>query len=172
MKIVINPEIDVGGMLYPFFKRIGLQDWYEPNTNFIRAMNLVQKLIDRWNKPKVKFHDGDMWNLDLTMAKVLYPIITRYIEVGGTINVQDIKDCQEGFFVTSEETSFEEMSDNVLKQIQYAFKNLANDDHFDYFMYVYDNYGMEASIKLEYIQNERIQKGINLFAKYYRSFWL
>jgi len=115
-------------------------------------------------KIKVKVHDYDVWNADLTLAHIIAPTLLK------------LKKTKHGApFVENEDVPpILRASDEELKQYNYDGKTDKN------FFYRWDHVLDKMIYSFEMISQDgdmmggdekRIQKGLDLFAKYYRALW-
>lgn len=116
-------------------------DTYEiKNVNF----SLIDKNDDRWDEFKNQrlergFDDSELWNLDSTICKFIYPRLKAFSEniIGYPANMTyDEWEC-------------------ILKQMVKAFEIIIGDDDWEFNDELYDN----------------VDKGLNLFRKYFFNLW-
>jgi len=167
--------------------------------------NKGQRKID------IKIDHWDTWNMDSTLAMIIYPMLLQlkdtkhgipgeFVEVGG----EDYGDqtCFDYYKETHDDAWKEGAKkwDDVLDQMIWSFRQLACEDYDSQYHHgdaAYDweetgnlypnpvNGVMEPTYKIidknpkehwyDYVghqlHEERIQAGITLFGKYYRSLW-
>lgn len=85
--------------------------------------------------------DDELWSLDFTLAKLIYPRLKAFREttVSYPTNLEDFNEWQD-----------------ILDKMLYSFEFLASDDK-------WDNFEKEAS--------KEIQEGVELFGKYFMHLW-
>lgn len=138
-------------------------------------------------KVKIKYHDYDTWNLDHTLALVILP------------GLKQLKASRHGYSSVENEdlptaclkdASREERWEWVMDEMIWAFNEIANDypgadafstGNIDLRFKKLDNglskldkgpnhtFNVDFDGRKKY--DDRIQRGLNLFAKYYRSLW-
>jgi len=121
---------------------------------------------------KVEVHDYDTWNLDATLAKIIWPSLEKYLETSDEIVVLDEpKDYLEG-----------KTKREVLTELIWVFKELATEEAS---CAVTNKFWKEDETKelggsftdftaMEREQDaiaERIGEGLLMFAQVYRSLW-
>ena len=125
-------------------------------------------------KIRVEIHDYDTWNLDTTLAHIIWPALEKYLEVSKGIIVMDEPRDEYGG------KSFEE----AVTELIWVFKEIATsaeyqriiDEHYtekdingaDVTGWFKDADAMHA--KHEVLET-RIQNGLELFGKIYRHLW-
>jgi hypothetical protein len=107
---------------------------------------------DRFNrKIKIKIDDYDIWNLDHTLALIIYPAMIKLkSQKCGISHVDYVEDVPENIR-DDPEKSWE----YVLDEIIYSFGCMC-DESFDMF---------------DEVSYNRVRNGVRLFGKYYFSFW-
>lgn len=121
-------------------------------------------------KIKVRVDKYDTWNMDRTLAVIILPMLKQLQatkhgspivddeDVPPEMRYSDHKVDEEGWDLG--DTWVHHKWDNVLNQMIWSFEELCKDDD--------DTYMNELQNK-EW--NERVQKGLTLFGKYYRNLW-
>ena len=142
-------------------------------------------------KPKtvVEIIPDDVWNMDVTLAHVIHPMLLKYQECNhGSFNVDD-EDVPEGIRLIdagSKECEYEldefheARHDYVINEMIWAFANILDDKSHDFWIekplglpeesdrfFATGKYDLEACL----IYEARIQNGTKLFGKYYQSLW-
>ena len=113
--------------------------------------------VDGDRKIEVVIDSYDVWNADHTMALIIHPLLERLLDSShGSPNVAN-EDVPEKLRSNKEKfpgvrKKHHKRWKYVLDEMIYSFKTIAEGD---------DPYG----------EDERVQNGLNLFAKYYRGLW-
>lgn len=123
-------------------------------------------------KDIIEVESKDLWNLDTQLAKVIQPCIAAFLEKhksGGMSGHPFIykKDLLKNPKVKPENYSEDgawchESWIAVLEKINWSFQAIKGE---------YDEDVLDFSIDQYKKHEKRIQEGLNLFAKYYRSLW-
>jgi len=120
----------------------------------------------RKNRAKnISIDDHDCWNLDYTLATIIHPALVRMKEIKQgypELYTEDewpqsrFSDQLSFDFVDfdAEDTMLEQRWNDALDKMIYSFSVLADDERWSW--------------DLEY---DRIQEGLDLFAKHYHSLW-
>lgn len=192
VKIKYIKDFPSFGDIERFMTRIGIDDDIASkivdklyDNEFIKKMH--NKICDWWyrdgyEKVDVDIIYDDLWNGDRTLAYILIPFLKEY-----KIRKEDF-----GSYPHCEEISSPEEWSAILDEIIWAFENIINDNWQELFTIEeavmdmdnndpfdengfrpikwkthgkYDWEGLQA-------HNDRIQKGCELFGKYFRNFWL
>jgi hypothetical protein len=99
----------------------------------------------KWLKKADKIKGKDLWNLDITLAKLILPrLIAFKKEVGGNPTELTMKEWKE-----------------IIDEMIYAMEIVADCKYFDC------DVGEEFQL-----QRDRIQRGLNLFGKYFLHLWM
>jgi hypothetical protein len=140
---------------------------------------------------EVEIHDYDLWSLDHTLAKIIYPALLKFREKDyGYPDVEDGDGPDEETLVSKYNSEIkglwtpweDDLSKNiedepkakllymrwlwVLDQIIFSFHCMYTDNQWE--MEFYDR---KASPEEYIAMEERISNGLKLFGKYYRSLW-
>lgn len=180
--------------------------WHDPDSETV--WHLGRRLDKTWlhdfcnrfkRERKVKVHvdDYDVWNMDDTLSKIIYPLLVRLSGSKQGVPIVDLEDVPEHLRGTehdqhSNQQTFEWYAstgdlaaeqarwDWVLYELLWTFEQLNKDwesQYFDHSM-VDESRGIQeqvAAIKCDwdglYQHEERIKRGLYLFGKYYRSLW-
>lgn len=168
-----------------------------PETKLYKFLKWVDRKKKR--KIKVKIHDYDLWNMDYTLALVIYPMLLKLKETKHGSPLVDDEDVPENIRkvnakpVSDYETDefFEARWNYVLDEIIFAFKNTVDDSWEEQFGELTDSNltgkVIDADGTVEVIQDpnkketfdwegykaygKRIQNGFRLFGKYYSALW-
>jgi len=159
---------------------VKLSDFLEP---FSRGL---QWFLDKVN-PKidyVKIDYWDTWSMDHTLSSIIHPMLIQLKNTKhGSPRVED-SDVPEEIRSTSAppveeewdtDDNFHKRWDWVLDEMIWAFEQLKNWDHDTKFFDHSNSNGKIEGIKFDEEgfnkHNARIQNGLRLFGKYYRSLW-
>ena len=129
---------------------------------------------DKPQKTKIKIHDYDTFSLDVTLASIIYPSLIKLKENLHGAPITHNEDVPEELYLEDitnampykEENSdlFFSRWDYILGEMIYAFEQIQ--DKFDLDFQAY-----EKGLDYEKARQDRIQNGLNLFAKYYLNLW-
>lgn len=148
-KILFWRDKNTDESVHNFGEKLASIDW---------LVNLCQ-WIESKKKRKIKVHidDYDVWSLDHTLAVIILPALKELKKdnTGHPCGLDPIADVSE--FGNCGKCGCEQKWDEILDKMIWSFKQIVEDDEESH-----DNYK-------EY--NERIQEGIELFGKYYRTLW-
>jgi hypothetical protein len=139
-------------------------------------------------KPKtvVEITSDDVWNMDVTLAQVIHPMLLKYQECNhGSFNVDD-EDVPEAIRSTAAgpkeyeyatDEFHEARHDYVINEMIWAFANILDDKSDDFWIekpepgnrfFATGKYNLEACLTYE----QRIENGTKLFGKYYQGLWI
>jgi hypothetical protein len=138
-------------------------------------------------KPKtvVEITSDDVWNMDITLAHVIHPMLLKYQECNhGSFNVDDedvpveIRSTSAGpkEYEYAPDEFHEARCDYVISEMIWAFANILDDKSNDFWIekpepgdrfFATGEYDLEACLTYE----KRIENGTKLFGKYYQSLW-
>lgn len=140
-------------------------------TFFNRIINFI-KGSDR--NIKVKIHEYDTWSLDHTLSYIIYPLLVKFKEMEqhsfAFVDDEDVPEHLKLRDVYDEERDIAKWQYTVDEMI-YSFKTLS-EDVWDNKYYSENDDGTYNFDKEGYdIENNRINNGLRLFAKYYRHLW-
>lgn len=154
-----------------------------------------------WNKDVVKIDYWDTWSMDSSLSPIILPMLKQLKERKhgyGFIDDEDVpKHLQSIHALPKEEWEWdgnaEARYDWVFDEMIWAFEQLCNEDHEDQFWKTKPKIDMEAmrepfaegeksrELKWEVqgeldteglkAHNDRIQRGLMLFGKYFRTLW-
>lgn len=99
-------------------------------------------------KNKVCIDYSDIWNVDVTLAKIIYPLLVEYKHKTKSVMMVDDSDLPPGSWGTDKDKH-----DYVLDKMIESFRVISSDDFWE----LQGHYD--------------IQEGINLFSKYFLSLW-
>lgn len=134
-------------------------------TNFFQWIYGIRKErntihIDYW----------DTWNVDITLADIIVPLLKKFKELKHTHALIENDDVPE-HLRTNYENGFPENSleryDWYLDELIWTFSQLTTDADWDAQYYSKNNIDHENLKK----HSERIDNGLRLFGKYFRSLW-
>ncbi len=105
-----------------------------------------------FQKSSILIDDFDTWNMDITLASIIHPML---IQLKKTTDVYPVICSEDEWYV-------------ILDKMIWSFKEILREDSREGF----GDYDSRA-IDLEgfSLYNERIQEGLDLFGKFYRSLW-
>jgi len=168
MKIEFGPYINhwYPRKLEEFLIEKGVkEEFLDKVSDFLDSLGLFN--ICNWlhNKRKRKFivriDDYDCWNLDGTLAHIIYPALVKLKEINCAAAIVDPEELPEELKgsnnpsgVPNDELIFKQW-DWVLDEMIWTFKSISNEDNGIY----------------EDIDYERRKRGLRLFAKYYSHLW-
>jgi len=136
-------------------------------SNIFRPINFWW--MDKERKIDVKIDNFDVWNLDSTLAYVILPALkVLRDQKHGSPFVEDI-DCPNIKNDADDTKSIEARWNYVLDQIIWSFEQVNSDWEEQYFekkdgKYSFDREGMK-------LHEEKMNKGFQLFGKYYSALW-
>lgn len=172
MKVNIGPYVSWVGpyQIAELLKYIGIpKQTYESIGEFLSKtfVNSICKKIYQFRKRKeyVRIDNYDVWSMDVTLSKVILPMLKKLKEVKhGSPHIDD-KDVPKNLRSTSAkplennwdtDEFFHKRWEYVLDEMIYAFEHISSADDIEY--------TRKAHI-------ERMNKGLILFGKYYRALW-
>lgn len=106
-------------------------------------MSILRKIKFKFQEIIYGFSDCDLWNLDFTLAKYILPRLIKFKK----INRMSYPSC----FKSSEEWH------NILDKMIFSFNYIANDRNSD----------LKNILK----DSKKVQKGLELFGKYFQGLW-
>lgn len=177
MKIYIGPYNSYN------FRLIKFQEWLENKLDlkgddleiiFKPYRNIIDKFPTFKRKKKIIIHDYDVWNMDQTLALIIYPMLIKLKENShGSPNVDD-KDVPD--YLKSnvnnncDNSKIHEKWEYVLNKMIKTFLFLKEDEE--------ELFEIEKKLNpnltfFEYTnkKNKECEEGLRLFAKYYRNLW-
>lgn len=188
MKIYLSDPTVYRFSLYSLLAKIERltepKDYFENlNTKYQFRNNLFQYLFDcvhvieSWKatkflykilnfplkKDKIEIHDYDLWNLDVSLATIIVPCLKRFKEKNINISPfnEDLPQHLHHDRLGTTDEDFEKgkkASEYILNEMIWAFETISD-----------GNYGFSEH---DYMNNmKRLDKGLKLFAKYYRHLW-
>ena len=102
-------------------------------------------------KDSIYIEPFDIWNLDMTLSKIILKALKYYKK--NTHGIFKIDNTDVPKYLQSEETHCKCKMDYVLDEMIWAHKKIVKDSYF-----------LDR-------EEERIQNGLRLFGKYYRGLW-
>ena len=126
----------------------------------------------RKRKVKVKLHYYDTWNMDITLAYIILPMLKKLkAEKHGSCPVDNDDVPEHLRYVTKEpdeeDKTIHERWDYVLGEMIWAFENIIEEDLDVYWNEKTKSVDMDAWKKY----SDRISNGTRLFGKYYMGLW-
>lgn len=136
---------------------------YSMNSLKYKILRLFNKNYEvSKQKHKIIIEDHDIWDASYTMAHIILPILKKY------------KKDANGFPYIDEIKTFEDW-ENILDSMIWSFENILDDSWEDQFYKDKEGDGFfgnfEVDLKGLEKHNEKIQKGLDLFSKYFVSLW-
>lgn len=134
---------------------------------------------DSKRKVEVCLHDYDTWNMDHTLALIIFPMLEQLKKTKHGTPYMDYEDMPEhlqyiprqydpraqgDLFNGWDDFDHEfdrmvEVWDWIMDEMIWSFKQIADQENID----------LDTWYSREF--NDRMQNGLNLFGKYYRSLW-
>ncbi len=136
----------------------------------------MSKYTDSGQEVKVRIDYWDTWNMDVSLAHIILPMLKQMVDdKQGAPNV-DCEDVPEELRVTDAElesykqtgetdTHFFDRWNWVLNEMIYSFETKVSDEDVLSQYYTVDK--LEEAKKVQ----ERISNGFRLFGKYYEALW-
>lgn len=154
-----------------------------------------------WNKDVVEIDYWDVWSMDHTLSPIILPMLKRLKEVKhgyGMIDDEDVPKHLQSIYALPKETwewdgNAEARYDWVLDEMIWAFEQLNDEDHDKKFWIVQPEmdwdaltepfeegeksrevkWKVEGQLDREGLNahNARIDRGLTLFGKYFRTLW-
>ena len=161
-------------------------EWLEDKLQDLYNLT-VNKYLDKKQR-KIKVHvDGyDIWSADHTMALIIHPILLKLKECkhgSGHVDDEDVPEELRSTNGTKEnewetDSLFHNRYEWMLDVVIWTFEQLSNEDGGDNFTKFENDpnerFGLritDTGEELRKVHNARINNGLRLFGKYYRSFW-
>lgn len=113
-------------------------------------------------KIKVHIDAYDVWNLDHTLALIIHPSLIALKEAKGGIPYIHNQDVPIELQTTDDDPHYgfsEEKWNYVLDEMIFSFEQFKND------------YSTDCDDATRKTYNDRIDNGLRLFGKYYKSLW-
>lgn len=180
MKVKIGPYKDHWISPYTIIEKIFFYKKYtDPSFDvhkkeYKKYVHFLEPLCERYNsimnflfprKISIKIHNYDTWNADETLSLIILPVL------------QELKKNKEGIFFVYKEDVPEELFNSIdhsLCDKTFCCLDIGGGHHRECADYVLDEmiFAFEniMSSKCEIVE-KRINNGLFLFAKYYRSLW-
>ena len=127
-------------------------EWY--NTTWLYKWD-SSAYFRRERTMKILVHDYDLYNADITLSFVILNVLKKYkqqSDLFGSVSDDDVPDHlkTKGYQNRQEKDKWDWAIDEMI----FAFESISADD-----------------TKVTTNQDDRIQNGLNLFSKYFRSLW-
>lgn len=125
--------------------------------------------IDKKGKAEVKVHAYDLWNVDGTLAQIILPVLRKFKEKANGYPGELLPTHLESY---SEEVqnemwkAAEEEWDKILDSMIWSFEAII--DARDLCFFENGEYNFEK----QRARDKKVQKGVDLFAKYFRALWI
>lgn len=176
-------------------------DWVHDFGTFLagkKQKSLLTKLLtwyDKkrrqfpWNKDVVKIHYYDTWSMDQTLSPIILPMLKQLKATKqgyGMIDDEDVPKHLQSIYALPKESwewdgNAEARYEWVLDEMIWTFEQLCADDHesqfYDHSECNYDDDIMSQISKMKVdreglnAHNARIDRGLVLFGKYFRTLW-
>ena len=142
-----------------------------------------------WNKDVIKIHYYDTWSMDHTLSPIILPMLKQLKATKqgyGMIDDEDVPKQLQSIYALPKESwewdgNAEARYEWVLDEMIWAFEQLCDDDHesqfYDHSECNYDDDIMSQVSKMKVdreglnAHNARIDRGLVLFGKYFRTLW-
>lgn len=157
-------------------------------SRFLQWLHKVRQNLP-WNKDVVKIDYWDSWSCDHTLSPIILPLLKQLKATKhgyGMIEDVDVPKHLQSWYALPKETwewdgNAEARYEWVLDEMIWSFEQLCNDDHDSQF---FDHSGVDMNLpfmeqigktKIDHLglkaHNERIDNGLRLFGKYFRTLW-
>lgn len=130
------------------------------NTPFEKIINWI------WSRTEIKIvhiNRRDLWSLDYTLAQVIYPAIVKFKE-DNTISIPFVSDedvPEEMRYEANNVTEFEADNELLEQRWQYVLNKI---------IFSFECCRNDITDQMEH--RSEIDKGLELFGKYYQNFWI
>ena len=120
------------------------------------------KQSDTPRKQEIEIHHYDVWNMDLTLALIIHPMLITFKEQNAAYPCLNLVDeCYSRKSVCMCHDAWNDILDKMI----WSFKQLIDDtEEKTYYVGEFDKEGWKQF-------QTRIQEGLDLFGKHYRSLW-
>lgn len=161
-------------------------EWLEDKLQVLYNLTINKYLDKKQRKIKIRVDYYDVWSADNTMAMLIHPILVRLkTQKHGSGHVDD-EDVPEHLRSTngskenewSTDSLWHDRYDWVLDEMIWTFEQLSKEDGGDNFTQFEDDpsaqFGLrivDRGTELRKAHNDRIDNGLRLFGKFYRSLW-
>jgi len=136
----------------------------------------------RKQKIRVKLDPWDTWNADYTLALIILPVLKQLRDTSHSHGMVDSKDAPKKLRPSKKENEEIQKTGTmdskaqarwnyVLGEMIFAFESIVDDSWSDQFFTFTDEYATMYDKTGFDKYNERINNGLRLFGKYYRSLW-
>lgn len=127
-------------------------------------------------KVQVKVHKYDTWNADSTLALIILPLLKEIKKNRRGSGFVDLEDVPEHLrFSTADEYDtqrpFEFYQETKPKGCNYPSVHTRYEWLLNEIIWTFEMYQKDDLWELDKVQEERLQKGLVLFGKYYRNLW-
>lgn len=170
-----------------FTKFDNFVDGIENVLQFIYNKTINKVLDKRERKVKIKLHNYDTWSADHTIALLVHPLLVQLKERNHGFGTVDDKDVPKELRRTSAppveewqtDANGEKRWDYVMNEMIWAFNAIIHqdDDENSFITFKEDpsaQFGLKITkndAKARKAHNDRIDNGLLLFGKYFRSLW-
>jgi len=147
---------------------------YPKNTWYQKLLNKIFRFYYLKQKPRpsiVEIDSQDLWNLDCTLALIIKPALEKFLENEvGSFQV-DNKDLPGRMTIDWEAywDSNNEFHKETFLRAEDAWKWILKEMIFAFDLTIRDNKG--EIIKYDSPDHKRMENGLRLFGKYFRSLW-
>lgn len=114
---------------------------------------------------EIRIDPWDTWNMDLTLAQIIIPMLKQLRDTTHGYP-QDFFDGDEYVDAGDIGGGFEKWKE-TLNEMIWAFEEILTEDQ----NLVNINFKDPSWKEKELVRGDKIQNGLNLFAKYYRALW-
>jgi hypothetical protein len=148
---------------------------------------VLNNTINRFNEfrgQRVRVHIDpyDTWNVDLTLSHVILPLLEQLRDTSNSYPIVDPADVPTELKPTKDELdrykkdgSLDDKAEArwhwVMNEMIFAFESMTDDSWEDRFFSLNEDGSVSSDRKGFDKYNERINHGLRLFGKYYRSLW-
>lgn len=133
------------------------------------------------NKEWVRIEPSDLWNLDHTLALIIWPALVEYKKTSQGVVMVDDKDLPEHLhylfpsdpsaYTPKQEAMLVSRYEYVIDEMIWAMKEIANEyQNKPKVRYRSKKYKVQDLKTLE-IYEKRVSNGCTLFGKYFRGLW-
>lgn len=138
---------------------------FDAALKFFSYFNPVFRWLNRIDNRKINIHidNYDVWNMDHTLALIIYPMLVKYKEIGISYGYIDNDDVPKNLRVSKSLKDENKISKIKEKQWQWFLDELIWT-----FATILDE---EVDYRFNKELNVRVTNGLRLFGKYYSSLW-
>jgi hypothetical protein len=195
MKVKIGPYLEWWGpyQIFALFQKIGFSEdttdrWAENSPEWFT--NLCQWIYDKRKRTvKIKIDKYDTWSMDSTLALIIIPMLKQLQATKHGTPMAMFDDMDATMDPEANDRAIEKW-DNTIRHMIWSFEQLIEEEH-DAFVIVEGKMDMktypedegknctplrwerEYEVRWDAMAayHERIQEGLDLFGKHYRSLW-